>query len=46
MKAFKIAGISFGSILGCAAIAAIVLAVWANKPRGVKIDIAKLNSAY
>lgn len=46
MKTIKIVAGTLGAIFGSAAIAAIVLTVWANKPRGVKIDISKLNSQY
>lgn len=46
MKTVKVIVGTLGGILGGAAIAAVVLTVWANKPRGVKIDISKLNSAY
>lgn len=43
MKAFKIIGAVFGAIIFAACVASIVLTVWANKPRGVKIDISKLH---
>lgn len=43
MKALKIIFSILGSLLGAAGIAAIVLTVWANRPRGVKIDISKIN---
>ena len=43
MKGLKIAGGIFGGLLCAAGIAAIVLTIWANKPRGVKIDISKIN---
>jgi hypothetical protein len=43
MKALKITSGVLGSILSAAAVAAIVLTIWANKPRNVKIDISKIN---
>ena len=44
MKAFKIISATLGGILCAAGIAAIVLTIWANKPRGVKIDISKISN--
>ena len=43
MKALKITGAILGAIIFAAGVASIVLTVWANKPRGVKIDISKLH---
>ena len=42
MKALKIIGAVFGAIIFIAGATSIGLTIWANKPRGVKIDISKL----
>ncbi len=43
MKALKITAGVLGSALSAAAIAAVALTIWANKPRNIKIDISKIN---
>ena len=43
MKTFKIVGSVLGAVLCAAGIASIVLTIWANRPRGVKIDISKIS---
>lgn len=43
MKTLKIIGAIIGAIVFVASVASIVLTIWANRPRGVKIDISKLH---
>lgn len=42
MKALKIIGAVLGAIILIAGGTSIGLTIWANRPRGVKIDISKL----
>lgn len=43
MKTLKIIGAVIGAIVFLAGATSIGLTIWANRPRGVKIDISKLH---